>query len=331
MSAFLKTARACTPAAFCLFLLAAPLAAAEDPVNALLLIPNSRTAFDPKFQDYLNKGGAKLLDSYPPSVFIGSIPEAMDKKLKDTYGATVYRGRVDDWSSFARYGEKAVLAVNLWNKRFLDDPPSAPLIVSSRIERTGRKGEGINLTWNEMMKAVSYRLQISRNEEFSLLELDTVLKQNSYRLFPAFLKDGVYYWHVSGLMTLNNGDVKETDFSKPDSFAISKPARPAHSAKPDTPALAPEAKFTGSAIRWQSTGKYYRLQLSDTGDFTAPVADVFTDTCTYKISGLPVNPGTQYYMRVLPSDGWAAGDWSATSLITLEPAVRAAGKRRGGR
>ncbi|PIU18535.1 MAG: hypothetical protein COT18_10335 [Elusimicrobia bacterium CG08_land_8_20_14_0_20_59_10] len=318
-------------AAFILFLTAAPAPAAEQPVNALLLVPSSSMAFDAKFQDFLNKNGARLLQSYPPSVFIGYIPASLDKKLAKTYGARVYRTKVDDWSSFARYGEKAVLAVNTWNKRFVDDPPVAPLIVSSRVRRAGSKSAGINLTWNQMMKVVSYRLQISPDEEFSSVELDTLLKPNSYRIFPAFWKEGVYYWRVSGLMTLNNGDTRESGFSRPDSFAVSRPPRPPSSARPDAPALPPEAKFTGPALRWESTGKYYRLQLSLTGDFSAPVADVFTDTCSYKAAGLPITAGVDYYMRVLPSDGWVSGEWSPVSKITVQPAARAARAARGRR
>lgn len=308
-------------------LCASPAPAAEQPVNALLLVPSSSMAFDAKFQDFLNKSGARLLQSYPPSVFIGYIPGSLDKELAKTYGATVYRTKVDDWSSFARYGEKAVLAVNTWNKRFVDDPPVAPLIVSSRVRRAGRKSAGINLTWNEMMKAVSYRLQISPDEEFSSVQLDTLLNRNSYRIFPAFWEEGVYYWRVSGLMALNNGETKESEFSRPDSFAVSRPPRPPSSARPDAPALPPEAKFAGPAIRWESTGKYYRLQLSLTEDFSAPLADVFTDTCSYKVAGLPVTAGVDYYMRVLPSDGWVSGPWSPASMITMEPPARGRRKR----
>ena len=320
--------RSCTAALLAAFVLCVPAAADDDaPANALLLIPSSQTAFDAKFQDLLNKNGARLIDSYPPSVFIGYIPASMDKELKDAYGAVVYREKVDDWSAFARYGEKAVLAVNLWNKRFVEDPPAAPLIVSSKVRRAGKKGEGINLSWNEMMKAVSYRLQISPDEGFSSIALDTTLRHNSYKLFPAFWGDGVYYWRVAGILALNTGVVKESGFSKPDSFAVSKPPRPASAVKPAVPALPPEAKYTGAYLRWDpSTGKYYHLQFSETEDFSSPEMDVFTDTCVYRAAGLDLKRGVPYYMRVMASDGWFSSAWSAVSRIIVDPEDR---RKRG--
>ena len=79
----------------------------EEQVNALLVIPTSEMSFDRKFQDFLAKNGAKLLKSYPPSVFEGYIPQDLDKELGELYGVMVYREKVDDWGSFAKYGEKA--------------------------------------------------------------------------------------------------------------------------------------------------------------------------------------------------------------------------------
>lgn len=308
--------------ALCAVFVSAGAYAADDrQVNALLVIPSDKTAFDGNFQDFLDKKGAKLLNSYPPSVFVGYIPAALDAELGEKYGARVYRDRVEDWSSFARYGEGAVFAVNSWNKRFVEDPPEAPLVVSLDVRKAGR-GPGLDLSWNEVMKAVSYRLQISTEQAFGSLVLETGLTRNTFRVFPAFWNDGVYYWRVAGLLTLNNGETREGAFSEPYSFAVSRQAGPAAS-KPPAPALRPAAKYTGTRLTWYPGGaKYYRLQLSRTGDFDTTFADVFTDTCSVKISELPVNRGERYYMRVMASDGTSAGDWSAVSRIIVDPALK---------
>jgi len=301
------------------FVLYGPARAADTPANALLVVP-AGTAFDKKFQDFLEKNGAKLLHSHPPSVFVGYIPQELDKQLNEKFGAQVYRDRVDDWSSFARYGENAVYAVNAWNKRFVEDPPEAPLVVSSQVQQVGRTKDALKLTWNEVMKATGYRLQISPDENFETVILDTILARNDYRLVPAFWKDGVYYWHVAGLLTLNTGEQKEGAFSETYSFAVSKPARAA-GIKLGAPPLPAKSKFKGRPLSWASpvSFKYYRLQLSETADFDAPLLDVFTDTCAYKLSGLPVKRDTPYYMRVQGSDGASAGDWSPVSEIVIEP------------
>jgi hypothetical protein len=302
--------------AFCL----PAFAGEEAQVNALLVLPTAEMAFDHKFQDFLAKNGAKLLKSYPPSVFEGFIPQDLDKELGELYGVLVFRERVDDWSSFAKYGEKAVFAVNTWNKRFVADPPAAPLPVSLSVLKGGRKGAAIDLNWNEVMKAVSYRLQISTGESFGFLNLETELARNTYRLYPAFWDDGVYYWRVSGVMTLNNGEIREGAFSAPASFAVSKKERPAAQPRPAAPVMPAAARFTGRPLSWgPAKARYYRLQLSNTKDFSAPLADVFTDTCTYKASELPIKNGKAYYMRVRGADTYGPGEWSDTSEITVEP------------
>lgn len=279
--------------------------------NALLLVPSERTAFDPKFQDFLEKGGVRLTESYPPSVFVGYVPEAMDKPLASRYGATVYRERVDDWASFAQYGEKAVYAVNAWNKRFLEDPPAAPLVVSSKVAIA--RGRGVLLKWNEVMKAVYYRLQISADKDFSAPLADTLVAGNEYLVAPGFRKDGVYYWRVSGIMTLNNGERRDGAFSAAYTFAL--PAvRPSGRKLP-----APPPPVAGpKGLSWGRTPglRYYRLQISADAGFAAPLLDVYTDTCAYGMSGLPVK--APYYSRIMGSDGSDTGGWSQVSKIEAD-------------
>jgi len=302
-----------------LFFCAAARAADDKPANALLVIPSDQTAFDGGFQSFLDKKGAKLLQSYPPSVFVGYIPQALDAELGEKYGALVYRDKVDDWSSFSKYGERAVFAVNSWNKRFVEDPPEAPLVVSSKVRQSGRKGEALDLSWNEVMKASSYRLQISSDEAFGSVLLDTVLGRNAYRIFTPFLADGVYYWRVAGVLTLNNGEARPGAFSAPSPFAVSKPAR-AHGPKPAAPSLPPAKALKGRQLSWEASpgARYYRLQFSGAADFSVSLADVFTDTCTFRLSGFRVRRGEPYYMRVMASDGDSSGDWSTVSRVIIE-------------
>jgi hypothetical protein len=314
--------------------LAAQTASAGEPprANALLILPSEKTAFDKGFQALLDKGGAKLLDSYPPSVFMGYIPATLDKSLKEFYGAQVYREKVEDWGAFARYGERAVFAVNVWNKRFVEDPPEAPLVVSSDVRQAGRKKEGLTLEWNAVMKALYYRLQVSQAPDFSRLLLDSRTASNRYVIFPAFWTDGVYYWRVAGVMGLNNGAVKDGAFSETFTFAVSRPGTAGKETLP--PPGKPREKEFYRAIVWGPSAqyRYYRLQLSETAEFAPPQMDVFSDTTSYKASGLPVRPGEEYFMRLMGSDGEAYSPWSGTFRITMQsqeprrPSRRRAGK-----
>jgi hypothetical protein len=303
-------------AALCAALSFAPVRAGEDaPANALLVLPSDKTAFDKGFQEFLDKGGVRLLQSYPPSVFVGYVPPALDAELGKRYSATVYRDRVDDWGSFARYGEKAVYAVNAWNKRFVDDPPYAPMVVSSKVKRAGRKDEVIDLAWNEVMKAAAYRLQISTDPYFSSVALETLTAANNYRVVKAFWPDGVYYWRVAGLLKLNNGRTRDGNYSEAYSYAVSRPYTKA--AGPAAPAL--KAKRVKGSVSWEPGARYYRLQIAQNPDFSAPVIDVFTDTCAFRLAGLPLAVETPYFMRAMASDGAAAGPWSGAAELTIEP------------
>ncbi|PKM97672.1 MAG: hypothetical protein CVU79_06970 [Elusimicrobia bacterium HGW-Elusimicrobia-3] len=307
--------------------LSSPSPAAEAPANALLVVP-SETAFDRKFQDYLEKKGAKLLESHPPSVFVGHIPQDLDRELEEKYGAKVYREKVDDWASFARYGENAVFAVNAWNKRFVEDPPVAPLVVSSRVQKAGRRG-GLRLAWNDVMKAASYRLQISRGEDFSEIYLETGIADNQYLLYPSLLEDGIYYWRVAPVVRLNTGEYSQTPYSSVYNFAVSNRAGAAKPGSPAAPAQA-KAPLNRGAVTWQPApgDRHFRLQLANTADFDAPLADVFTDTCTYRLSGLPVTVAPGQYLRFMGSDGRRAGEWSAPIEI-VPGAAKGALKKKG--
>lgn len=295
-------------------------AAKPEPANALLVVPSGQVVFNPRFQEFMDANGARLLEFFQPNVFIGYIPGGIEKDLEATFGARVYRGKIDDWSSFAKYGDRAVLGVNSWNKRFVEDPPEAPLVVSSKVQKTGSKGDSFLFTWNQVMKASSYRIQISSSQNFSSPLLDSLVARNSYRLVPAFWRDGVYYWRVSGLLRLNTGEIRDGVFSKPTPFAVSNGPRPG-GARLGKPPVAPRAAVKDRPLSWASpvAFKYYRLQISEAPDLSDPLVDVFTDTCTYKLYGLGFSPMTPYYMRVMGSDGVSAGDWSGVSEFTLEP------------
>jgi len=296
-------------------------AAAEDAsdMNALLMVDSESAAFNKDFQKYLADNGARIIHAYPPHAFMGYVPAALDARLSKDYRATVYRGRIEDMSILSKFGEDAFFAVNAWNKRFVEDPPEAPLVISYKVQQL-KKGAAIVLSWNEVMKATDYRLQISPDAGFQTVAVDTVLSRNRYEVYPAFFSDGIYYWRVAGLLTLNNGERREGRFSEEAySFAVSKPsASPARSPLP-APVLPASAKFKNRPLSWAKNPvfKYYRVQVSPTADFSAPVLDVFTDKETYKISGLPIERDTTYYMRVMGSDGSAAGAWSSVSEITV--------------
>ena len=71
-------------------------AGSESDMNALLVIASKTEAFDANFQKYLADNGARIIKAFPPHAFMGYVPWALDKTLAKRYGATVYRGRIED-------------------------------------------------------------------------------------------------------------------------------------------------------------------------------------------------------------------------------------------
>jgi len=298
----------------------------ESPANALMLMPSETTAFDKRFQDFLNKNGARFTQSFPPYAFIGHVPEAVEDELAKKYGVRVYRDKVDDMAEFFERGATAVLAGNAWNKTFQDDPPVAPIIISHKVTRSG--DVKLTLHWNEIMKAVSYRLQISPHRTFAKVALETVLPANSFDFYTPFWAEGIYYWRVAGLLTLNRGRQRESEFSDTYYFSISGSSAPAKTAAPELPA---SLSVKGLKLKWQKNTafKYYRVQIAQARTFASPLVDVFTATETCKVAGLPLERDTPYYLRLMGADNASAGPWSKPSEIVIEaPAPKDARKRR---
>jgi hypothetical protein len=291
-----------------------------DTVNALLLVDSAATASGREFRKYLADNGVRILNSYPPHAFLGYVPASLDSVLATDYGAAVYRTRIADPASLSGYGENTLFAVSIWNKRFADDVPGAPQAAAGfRVQQAPKKGEATVLSWGEMMKADGYRLQISPDSGFGSLTLETRLTRNSFEVYPAFFRNGVYYWRVSGLMTLNTGERREGPFSEAFSFTISKPSQPAKAPLP-APALPGNSRLKSATLFWDGNPafKRYRLQISPTADFASPVLDVFTNITAYKLSGLPLARETTYYMRIMGADDSSGGTWSGASEIVLE-------------
>lgn len=289
----------------------------ESGMNALLVINSGTEAFDKDFQKYLADNGARILRAFPPHAFIGYVPAALDKPLADRFGVEVYRSRIDDLTPLARYGGEVFRAVNEWNKHLQEDPPEAPLVISHKVFRA-KEGTAIVLSWNEVMKAVEYRLEIARDEGFGDIVFKTFPTANRYELYPAFFEDGVYYWRVAGILVLNMGEKVESRFSETFSFPVSRPAGAAAVPAPRLPKSM--AVKGGRPLAWQ-TGpafRYYRVQLAGTAKFSDLLVDDFTDKNSYPTSGLQLESGAAYYLRLMGASDSAAGPWSAPCKVRID-------------
>lgn len=216
-------------------------------------------------------------------------------------------------------------------KHFVKDSSEAPLPVDYKVSQV-KKGDAIILSWDEVMKAADYKLQIASDKNFAAIVLETLLARNKYEVYPAFFAGGVYYWRISGLLTLNTGARREGRFSDAHSFAVTKRVSAAAGVPLAAPVLPGSMVLNGkkpSGWKANPVFRYYRMQLSETKDFSDPSLDTFTDKEFYKLSGLSVEYGKPYFMRLMGSDGVSGGTWSEASEVTFAslPAIHARGRR----
>jgi 23S rRNA G2069 N7-methylase RlmK/C1962 C5-methylase RlmI len=107
-------------------------------------------------------------------------------------------------------------------------------------------------------------------------------------------------------------------FSDTFSYAVSKTAR-GDGAAPAAPVL--KDQRVKRALNWAPAEgvRYYRVQLSRAKDFSGTALDVFTDTCSLRLAGLPLKREVPYLMRAAASDGVTAGGWSQPAEVIIEP------------
>ncbi len=268
---------------------------AQQYSEALLIVKKSEKAYSKDFSSFLERNSVRITQAWPPSAYFAYLPPEKDKILIQA-GILVYRGKIDDWTSLGDYGEKAVLAANLWNKRFVQDPPKAPLAVSLSVKKVRKDIQA--LEWNEVMKACGYKLQVSRDKDFSGVYFETLLSANSYIVLPAFWPDGVYYWRVAALLCLNSGENRESSFSDISSFASAFISKNVKTYKRKKLKL----DFSGGVLNFQSEKfPFYRVKIFEKDK--TPLIDVVIDTNTYDTSDL-LEKGKKYLVEIEAGDGF---------------------------
>ena len=171
----------------------------------------------------------------------------------------------------------------------------------------------INLTWSATEKA-KYNLQISHDENFNEILLDTVLTEAKYDL-EDFQGDAVYFWRVSTIITETNGEDCASDFATRFKF-ITHPEL-----LPQTVLLAPknntELDNTTVNLAWESVegAAYYELQIATDTTFTRLTEHLvkLIDTTFTKYSLKEVQT---YYWRVRATTDRTVGIWSRCFKFT---------------
>lgn len=203
----------------------------------------------------------------------------------------------------------------VWNFTTIIGAPETPTLVSPSNGATGISIEPI-LSWNQSLRATTYRLQISISNTF----LDTVfddstLTTTSYKVGP-LANNTMYFWRVNAK---NSGGTSA--YSNIWSFQTVVAA-------PEIPILLSPSNgaidiAVNPILSWNASvgANSYRLQISTNLDFTSLVYDQSGITTTsQQITGLAYN--TLYYWRIRATNDGGFSDWSTIwNFMTTVPTL----------
>jgi len=207
---------------------------------------------------------------------------------------------------------------------FIKDIPLAPSKTKllSPANDTGGVRKNVLFRWESVPGAISYTLQLSLNEDFSMLveERKGIYNPETYLSIPEEVQN-LYFWRV---FAVNAGGYSEPS----DSWSfLSAPAPPElifpeHTSK-DIP--------IDTELKWgfMPCCSAYHVQISKSLSFGSRiVADTILSATSLELKGL--EPGKRHYWRVASVDGWGEGDFSGTFNFTTVDVISVDETEQGG-
>ena len=141
---------------------------------------------------------------------------------------------------------------------------------------------------------VRYRIQVAADDGFATPLLDDDRAQDC-RARVDTLAPGRYFWRAASIRELPGGGTDQGPFAPPQPFAVAD-----NPGAPDAAAMQAGGDGPGMHLRWPGeAGMSFRLQVAETEDFAAPVADERLDTPQWSSTAL--GPGL-YFVRIQVRD-----------------------------
>jgi uncharacterized protein YjdB len=195
------------------------------------------------------------------------------------------------------------------------NPPASPTLLGPNHESVSLTGK-ITFTWTKSEGSMSYGIQISKSQDFTVKQVDiTGIQTESIDISD--LENGVtYYWRVYA--SNEGGNSGFSEIWKFETLAL-----------PDIPVLLSPSngkKDLGlnSTLLWESTlgAVTYRLQVSKTKDFSQNLIDQSNISETsFTLENL--EEGIIYYWRVRASNAAGNSAFSSTWEFTTEKPLKA--------
>ncbi|WP_340104569.1 MBG domain-containing protein [Rhodohalobacter sp. 8-1] len=172
------------------------------------------------------------------------------------------------------------------------------------------------LEWKPALHAESYQVQVSSDIEFTQAIADSEVQDGlSYELPETLDYNQRYFWRI-----MAKNSTSRSEWSDERSFITIAET-------PDVVFPIADASQVSIAplLEWSSAyNTTFRIQLSQSGDFSAPVIDKLTNDTSLQLTGL--EDDELYYWRVRVENERTKSDWNLVSAFSTRPAPQIAGE-----
>ncbi|HTR81112.1 MAG TPA: FlgD immunoglobulin-like domain containing protein [Bacteroidota bacterium] len=203
-----------------------------------------------------------------------------------------------------------------WEFATIPAPPSAPALVSPANGAVNQSATP-QLVWESSSLAATYHLQLSSQQNFSVLIADDSLLADTAQTVGPLAKDSTYFWRVSAKNAGGSSgwsgawNFKTADLQPPILTS------PLNGASVDST----QVSFVWSAVQNASS---YWFQMSPDSTFGSIAnSDSGIVSTSLRISGLQRN--TRYFWRLSAFVGGQQSAWSLPNSFTVKPLTQEAG------
>ncbi|HKI43736.1 MAG TPA: fibronectin type III domain-containing protein, partial [Balneolales bacterium] len=184
---------------------------------------------------------------------------------------------------------------NILNPASSSSKPNKPVLVSPP---DGATNQLVNptLSWDKVKGATKYRVQISKDQQFHSILVDSVTDSTSLKIID-LQHDSTYNWKVRAVSGLTWGpwsNIRQfTTLSSQDTANTYRTTL-------TSPANGTANQPTTVTLQWSkvTNGTGYELQISTKNDFSSIYLDTTVQAESYQVSGLA--KAQQYFWKVKP-------------------------------
>ncbi|MFC2131231.1 aryl-sulfate sulfotransferase [Bacteroidota bacterium] len=226
------------------------------------------------------------------------------KRDRESFGIftrlnTSYNENTNELSAdFTNFGEFIICSEGL----------SKPILSYPENDAFGVSVNG-NLKWRALVAADSYKLQVSKSEDFQQTDIDQIINHDTLFAYSALENSTNYFWRIIGM-----NDKDTSDWSDVSSFSTELSA----------PILnVPTDGFVGfkmnDSLLWESVpdAQFYMMQLSKTYDFSDSIYQFELSQTAIKLENILEYYNT-YYWKVCAYRTTDTSKWSAVWNFTTE-------------